>query len=217
MYPMSGRPHKFFIHANVMNKDKLWNKILSAEQKNFPMCCSVASQAGDISNKDVKDKNLSDGHAYSLIAAKVLQLDNGQTERLLQIRNPWGHKEWQGDWSDKSPKWTESTKRQVNLKDENDGTFWIAFKDYIRFFYITTICFYNEDIVDSYVTDQHDLQSFGMCKFTLDQDHPDAMVIAVDQVNSRFVDETMLGHYQYPAVRLILTKLRNETDPETQQ
>lgn len=72
MYPMSGRPHKFFIHANVLNKDKLWDRILSAEQKNFPMCCSVASQAGDISSKAVKDKNLSDGHAYSLIAAKVI-------------------------------------------------------------------------------------------------------------------------------------------------
>lgn len=115
MYPMSGRPHRFFIHANLQNMDKLWDRILSAEKKNFPMCCSVASQAGDISKSDVKDKNLSDGHAYSLIAARVLQLDNGQTERLIQIRNPWGHKEWQGDWSDKSPIWTESTKRQVNL------------------------------------------------------------------------------------------------------
>ena len=115
MYPMSGRPHRFFIHANLQNLDKLWDRILSAEKKNFPMCCSVASQAGDISKSDVKDKNLSDGHAYSLIAARVLQLDNGQTERLIQIRNPWGHKEWQGDWSDKSPIWTESTKRQVNL------------------------------------------------------------------------------------------------------
>ena len=43
MYPMSGRPHRFFIHANLQNMDKLWDRILSAERKNFPMCCSVAS------------------------------------------------------------------------------------------------------------------------------------------------------------------------------
>ena len=98
-----------------------------------------------------------DAHAYSLIAAKVVQLDNGQSERLIQIRNPWGKKEWQGDWSDKSSKWSASTKQQVNFVDKNDGCFWIAFKDYIKFFYITTICFYNDQIVDSYVSDQHEL------------------------------------------------------------
>ena len=35
------------------------------------------------------------GHAYSLIAAKVLS--NGQ--KLVQLRNPWGDFEWNGAWS----------------------------------------------------------------------------------------------------------------------
>ena len=45
MYPLSGRPHKYFIHSNLRNLDKLWDKILAADQKNYPMCCSVASAA----------------------------------------------------------------------------------------------------------------------------------------------------------------------------
>ena len=103
----------------------------------------------------------------------------------------------------------------MNLQDKNDGCFWISFNDYVKFFYITTICYYNEETKDNYLTDQHDLQSFGLCKFTLDSDHREPMVVAVDQVNARFVDETMLGHYEYPAIKLWLTKVRTETDPET--
>lgn len=40
--------------------------------------------------------------------------------------------------------------------------------------------------------------------------------MAVDQVNARFVDETMRGSYAYPAIKLILTKLRSKADPKTQ-
>ena len=30
------------------------------------------------------------------------KLDNGQAIRLVQIRNPWGFGEWNGDWADYS-------------------------------------------------------------------------------------------------------------------
>ena len=33
--------------------------------------------------------------------------DNGQELRLVKMRNPWGHKEWEGDWCDSSELWTE--------------------------------------------------------------------------------------------------------------
>lgn len=56
-----------------------------------------------------------------------------------------------------------------------------------------------------------------MAKFTLDEDHTDPLTISIDQVNARFVDETMRGTYEYPAVKLMLTKLRNVQNPKTQQ
>ena len=133
---------------------------------------------------------------------------------MIKIRNPWGHKEWDGDWSDRSKKWTASTRRQVNLQKKNDGTFWIAFADYVKFFYITTICYYNEQIVDNYLTDQHDLESYGMCKIIIDRDHPEPLTIAVDQVNARFLTGDL--NYEYPAIRLVLTKLRAELLGETE-
>ena len=55
-----------------------------------------------------------------------------------------------------------------------------------------------------------------MTKFTLDADHAGPVTIAIDQVNARFVDETMRGAYEYPAIKLMLTRVRTETDPTTQ-
>ena len=147
----------------------------------------------------------------------MITLDDGKTERLIQIRNPWGKKEWQGDWSDKSLKWTENTKQQVGFVDKDDGCFWIAFADYLKFFYITTICYYNDKMVDNWIADQHDLQSFGMAKFKLDEDLNEQVILAVDQVNARFVDETMRGSYEYPAIKLMLTKVRELVDPQTNE
>lgn len=48
-----------------------------------------------------------DAHAYSLIGAKEIKGKMGKTIRLCQVRNPWGKKEWTGDWSDSSALWTK--------------------------------------------------------------------------------------------------------------
>jgi hypothetical protein len=48
----------------------------------------------------MKTVGLVDAHAYSLIGAFEINLRNGKKERLCLIRNPWGKKEWTGDWGD---------------------------------------------------------------------------------------------------------------------
>lgn len=70
------------------------------------------------------------------------------------VRNPWGKREWTGDWSDQSPLWDDFTKAQVpEFTAADDGCFWISFKDYDSFFYITTICFYKTGYLESTVSD----------------------------------------------------------------
>lgn len=39
------------------------------------------------------------GHAYSVTGAATVQV-NGKDVRIVRIRNPWGQREWTGDWSD---------------------------------------------------------------------------------------------------------------------
>lgn len=64
----------------------------------------------EVDGAEIKAANLVDGHAYSLISVKELKTKAGKTVRLCLIRNPWGKKEWSGDWSDKSELWDDFTR-----------------------------------------------------------------------------------------------------------
>ncbi len=60
---------------------------------------------------------------------------------MLNIRNPWGNFEWDGDWGDNSEKWTEEMKAEFNpCLDENDGTFWMCYQDFVANFDSLDVC-----------------------------------------------------------------------------
>ena len=62
------------------------------------------------------------GKAYT-----VISVHEAQGKKLMRIRNPWGMHEWTGDYSDKSPLWTESLKQEVGWIDKDDGIFFMPF------------------------------------------------------------------------------------------
>ena len=64
---------------------------------------------------DMSKVGLVDAHAYSLISALEVETGVMKKTKFLLIRNPWGFREWTGDWSDNSPLWKE-TKAEENLK-----------------------------------------------------------------------------------------------------
>lgn len=99
--------------------------------------------------------------------------------------------EWNGDWSDNSALWTAEAKKQVNWQQTDDGTFWICLKDYFTFFSVTTIC-YSSGPAPEKVTikcDIHEQDTFGIVKMTVPEDITSHLVITLDQIASRFVDE----------------------------
>jgi hypothetical protein len=123
-----------------INTDELWKTLQDADDNNYIMC--VDSKA----NEEGKLVNLVASHAYTLIGTQEEKY-NGKLIRLCQIRNPWGNKEWNGDWSDKSPLWNDYLKEKFEFKtfkedDWNDGIFFISIEDLQRFFSVVHICAY---------------------------------------------------------------------------
>lgn len=83
-----------------------------------------------------KDGGLVPGHAYS-----VIQVKEAYGNRLVNIRNPWGAFEWDGDWSDKSELWTQDMIDAIQpVLDSEDGTFWMSFEDFVKYFRSLNVC-----------------------------------------------------------------------------
>lgn len=81
------------------------------------------------------------GHAYSVLSGHSVQTNNGIV-RLIRLRNPWGGTEWNQDWSDNSPLWTSAIKSAVGFVKADDGIFFMAERDYMKYFEETYICYY---------------------------------------------------------------------------
>ena len=105
----------------------------------------------------LEEVGLTPGHAYSFL--NIYKVDTGYgIERVVKLRNPWGNGEYNGPWSDSSHKWTESTKKQCEFKENNDdGVFYMSFDDFIKYYvimgiaklehgYTTTLCKVDKEI-----------------------------------------------------------------------
>ncbi|XP_063421060.1 calpain-A-like isoform X2 [Mytilus trossulus] len=80
-------------------------------------------------------RGLVGGHAYSINGAFIVGEAN-----LLRLRNPWGNGEWNGPWSDKSPKWKTAPSDCVPHPSKDDGEFYMDINDFLRYFEDCTIC-----------------------------------------------------------------------------
>jgi len=56
----------------------------------------------------------------------------------VRIRNPWGKKEWEGNWGDNDPRWdkiSENDKKEIEFtKNTGDGTFIMDYEEFPTYF-----------------------------------------------------------------------------------
>lgn len=60
--------------------------------------------------------------------------------RLLRIRNPWGRKEWSGEWGAGSEVWTRKLGSLLGHTRADDGTFWMSWHDFLCRFSQVDVC-----------------------------------------------------------------------------
>lgn len=78
------------------------------------------------------------GHAYSITKLNKMTIggnkffsfissSNDEKLYMIRLRNPWGTKEWNGNWSDGSDSWNRVPQKErdrMGLNYEDDGEFW---------------------------------------------------------------------------------------------
>lgn len=136
---LTGSPVDKFDFVNYKDKPlDLWKEISVFDKKNYVMCAGGIKQ---------EQKGLEKAHAYTLMNTYEVKWNNEEV-RLVQIRNPWGSGEWNGEWSDKDKvHWTPELNKQLNHSDKDDGTFFMKFEDFINFYNFIFVARYRDDFI----------------------------------------------------------------------
>jgi hypothetical protein len=110
----------------------MWDKVSSADGKNFMMSLGTSSKAG--TDKDACAYNLPCGHAYSLLGvATVFNADKSQSTQLYIVRNPWRKDNaFTGSFADGAAIWNtvgvdgKTYGQQVGLVIADDGVVYMT-------------------------------------------------------------------------------------------
>ena len=101
------------ISSTWMDVEEYWKILLSYDQANYLM----GTQMTDLN--DEMPCGLVPDHAYSVLTAVEVE-----GVRLVRCRNPWGHTEWNGPWSDRCDEWSANPKiaEALNVDLQYEGS-----------------------------------------------------------------------------------------------
>lgn len=99
-------------------------------------------------------------HSYVITGVEEVQYLDG-TAKLIRVRNPWGDTEWEGAWSDGSDEWSHvpnDIKIELELTSQDDGEFWMCYRDFRREYCNMIICNLSPDFDHDGVSDKAEYQ-----------------------------------------------------------
>lgn len=195
------------LHHESIPLEELWEFLKKADESDKIMCTSTHSDG------KYESYGLVSRHAYTLIGAKSKMHEGGEL-RLVKIRNPWGNKEWIGDWSDKSGLWTDELRTYFGKSeaDVDDGTFYMTLNDFVICFDWTYICniMYDSNI-KSFHIDSEELKVPQVFNFYINQ--PASVSISVVSKHWRYNRE--IKNKNRP-ITLVIGKYNAENSSFTQ-
>eukprot|EP00668_Euglena_longa_P003275 GGOE01003830.1.p1 GENE.GGOE01003830.1~~GGOE01003830.1.p1 ORF type:complete len:838 (-),score=157.55 GGOE01003830.1:459-2972(-) len=134
MYDLTGAPcESIDMEKDDFDPAKLWVLLVTYRQSNFLMGAACGRQGA--TDKSLEQVGLIINHAYSLVDVLI-----EDSHKLIKLRNPWGHAEWKGDWGPASNRWIPAMRERLAYPEAQDGTFWMAFDDFIKHFAAVDVC-----------------------------------------------------------------------------
>lgn len=120
------------------DKEDVWGQLVDGHRTGKLMGCSTRALTPEerASGFELERYGIVGHHAYAILDVRQVQ-----GLRLIRLRNPWGTFVWNGDYSDSSDKWNVQLKQAVGFKEEQ-GTFWMLWKDFCSFFHDITLCLF---------------------------------------------------------------------------
>jgi hypothetical protein len=75
----------------------IWTKIIHSKSLGYLMTTLCHKEY--LKTFSLESVGLLNRHVYSILDAREFTDESGGSVQLLRLRNPWGHKEWNGAWS----------------------------------------------------------------------------------------------------------------------
>ena len=130
---------EIYYHKDLNNENEIWNLIRKNDLKNNFLTCVTKK------NLDIENYGIIPSHSCSIIKSSE-KIIKGKKIKLIQIRNPWGEKEWKGKYSQLYLENNLDLMKYFQNEKKGNGIFWITFNDYIKFFDKIEICYYKKCI-----------------------------------------------------------------------
>ncbi|EAR84910.2 calpain family cysteine protease (macronuclear) [Tetrahymena thermophila SB210] len=195
-------------NVDNLTADEFWKYLEQNDnQQNVLTCYTKSTNVREEEN----ELGILSGHAYSILDHQSVRGDDNQFHKILKIRNPWGMKEWTGDWSDNSDKWNPVLRQRLNVESKNDGTFWMSIYDFAKYF---------EGIGNCKVRPDY---SYNSIKLDFTKDKIKVVQFKVKEATHGFIsinqfDERMFYHsnkeYQYSNCRMFILKKNQKKEFE---
>ena len=159
---LTGAPTETIIFSEMLDSNVFWARLLSFHEAGFLMgvatsrggeglvgshaysvldvidipdsCVGEQAKVTDFFSADAKAPKTEE---VQFVAQKSYPGTCRQRVRLVRIRNPWGKREWKGDWSAESERWTNNLRRQLGKTSyaKGDGTFFMSLEDMLSRFH----------------------------------------------------------------------------------
>lgn len=196
---LTGAPYQHV--RDFADPDKAWATLAAFNDKSY---CFVAWMKSSAVSEEKTATGLVCGHAYSVLDLTTVKTASGKQQRLVQLRNPWGTFEWNGDYSDNSPLWTDALRKQLKVEVKDDGVFWMPFERFIENYEGVGVLKIEKD----YIFHSARLKRTGpQDTVKLLKLHVEAAThayLSLDQIDAKIIDDPA---YRYSYFRMTLGRL----------